>query len=331
MKISILMPCYNSHAFLEKSISSVIRQDYKDWELICVDDYSSDDTFELLQEYAKQDKRIKIFKSEKNGGCASPALNLALKHSEGDFIFLLGHDDEISTDCLKGLVEAYYERGGGIDVIIPDTIFIRDGIKIGSICGIKYDKNSKDKILTAQEAFELSLFWDISGFALFKADIVKKYGFLVDGMNGDEYSAREFFLNANKIAFSKKGQYLYNQISDSLTKKLSPRKFNIHKVFYRLEKLALERNMDKGIIKKINKERYAQLYNLSKEYVSNKHLLSKAEQELITSYLEESKNLLKYYKISFFDNIFRKEKDGFGKFIVLFNCLKIYYKKIKYV
>ena len=73
MKISILMPCYNSHAFLEKSISSVIRQDYKDWELICVDDCSSDGTFELLQEYAKQDKRIKIFKSEKNGGCASPA------------------------------------------------------------------------------------------------------------------------------------------------------------------------------------------------------------------------------------------------------------------
>ncbi len=217
--------------------------------------------------------------------------------------------------------------GGGIDIIIPDAFFIKDGLKIASICGIRNEENSKERILKAWEAFELSLFWDIAGFALFRACLLKKIRFLESAMNGDEYAVRACFLEANKIAFAREGAYLYHQVSTSLTKKLSPRKFNIHRVFYELEKLAIEKKLPKKLIKKINKERYNQLYNLSKEFEEKKHLLKEEEKRLIRSYLDENESLLSFYKSSFFDSIFRKQKDKFGKFVLFFSFFKIYYKR----
>jgi glycosyltransferase, family 2 len=65
-KISVVMPVYNTKKFLEEAIKSILNQDFQDFEFIILDDFSSDGSFEILQDFAKKDKRIRLFRNEKN-------------------------------------------------------------------------------------------------------------------------------------------------------------------------------------------------------------------------------------------------------------------------
>lgn len=331
-KISIIMACYNSVAYLQRSIGSVLQQTYQNWELICVDDESSDETYSKLLEFSRQDNRIKVF-SKKNSGMAAPNFNFALDYASGDFIFVLGHDDEINSICLESFIRRYEEIGDEeIDAIIPRSVmyFPEDASKNWILCGINREADTENEILSGVEAFELSIFWKISGFAFFRTDIVKKLGFYEEGMNGDEYSCREFFLNSRKVAFVREGIYKYYQLETSITKKLSPKIFDTYKTFYKLEELAKKNNLKPSLIKIINKERCAQAYNLWEKYLKNKHLFSQEEQQKIERCFEESYRLLTSYK-TFTDWFFRKGRDRRGKFIVILDSLKFYYKKLKNV
>lgn len=90
--VSIIMPAYNSERYIKETIESVLKQTYKNFELIIVDDNSSDNTYKMIEKFSKIDTRIKIFKLSNNCGAAK-ARNLALKNSNGRFIAYLDADD----------------------------------------------------------------------------------------------------------------------------------------------------------------------------------------------------------------------------------------------
>ncbi|WP_270982694.1 glycosyltransferase family 2 protein [Campylobacter helveticus] len=69
IQISIIMPCYNSAKWVDKAIESVLNQTYSNWQLICVDDGSSDETLEILQRYANKDDRILVLHKENEKKC----------------------------------------------------------------------------------------------------------------------------------------------------------------------------------------------------------------------------------------------------------------------
>jgi len=66
--ISVLMPNYNSEKYLNEAIESILNQTYENFEFIILDDCSTDNSWKIIQEYAKKDKRINIFRNEKNLG-----------------------------------------------------------------------------------------------------------------------------------------------------------------------------------------------------------------------------------------------------------------------
>lgn len=88
--VSIIMPCYNAEKFISFSIESVLKQTYRNWELIIVDDYSSDKSVELVRQF--NDSRIKLFINEENLGAAL-SRNKALKEAKGKWIAFLDADD----------------------------------------------------------------------------------------------------------------------------------------------------------------------------------------------------------------------------------------------
>lgn len=90
--ISIITPVYNCAKLLPKTIESVIDQTYQNWEMILVDDCSTDSSAQIINEYSEKDKRVKYIKLEKNSGVAE-ARNMALKISKGRFIAYLDADD----------------------------------------------------------------------------------------------------------------------------------------------------------------------------------------------------------------------------------------------
>lgn len=92
VKISIIIPMYNSSAFLKDAVDSVLAQSVENWELILVDDSSTDSSYELACCYAENDERIKCVRLMKNSG-AAVARNVAIKKAAGRFIAFLDADD----------------------------------------------------------------------------------------------------------------------------------------------------------------------------------------------------------------------------------------------
>lgn len=86
-KISIIVPVYNSRRYLEECIDSIVNQTYKDWELILIDDGSTDGSGKMLDEYGKKDLRIKVLHKKNEG--QSIARNVGLAIAKGEYIFLL--------------------------------------------------------------------------------------------------------------------------------------------------------------------------------------------------------------------------------------------------
>ena len=105
---SVIMPCYNSAAYVRDAVDSILQQTYKGWELIAVNDGSTDETLTILQHYAKADPRIKLF-SKENGGYAS-AVNYGLDYVSGDYFLFLGSDDQLSTDLFQNISDKISDR-----------------------------------------------------------------------------------------------------------------------------------------------------------------------------------------------------------------------------
>lgn len=121
LKISIIVPIYNIEEYIEKCIDSVISQTYKDWELILVNDGSTDNSEKICEEYALKDSRIKVIHKE-NGGLPS-ARKAGLEIAKGDFIFHLDGDDFIPENTLEILINKQKECDA--DIVIGDFQVVR--------------------------------------------------------------------------------------------------------------------------------------------------------------------------------------------------------------
>lgn len=99
--VSILLPAYNAQQHIAQCIQSIIAQDFLDWELIVVDDFSTDGTFQILKEFAHQDSRIHLFRNTSKG--IIPALALAFSEASGRFITRMDADDIMPSTKLTDL------------------------------------------------------------------------------------------------------------------------------------------------------------------------------------------------------------------------------------
>jgi len=116
-KLSIIMPVYNGEKFLTKSINSVLNQTYKDFNLIIVDDCSTDRSVELCREYQKKDNRILIFVSEKNKGNFPLNFNL-FKEYLSEFVMCIDQDDWLETNAAEILIQTISETKSDIVYVI---------------------------------------------------------------------------------------------------------------------------------------------------------------------------------------------------------------------
>ena len=100
--ISIIIPAYNSSEYLKRCLDSIVCQPFEDYEVIVVDDGSTDDTGKVLDEYAKRYSRIKAVHKE-NGG-VSTARNAGLDKAQGDYIIFVDCDDYVHEDIVETLM-----------------------------------------------------------------------------------------------------------------------------------------------------------------------------------------------------------------------------------
>ena len=98
--ISVIVPVYNVEKYLERCINSIINQTYKKLEIILIDDASSDDSWKVCEQIARKDKRIKIYRNEKNLG-TSKTRSIGIQKSTGELIGFVDSDDTIDIDMFE--------------------------------------------------------------------------------------------------------------------------------------------------------------------------------------------------------------------------------------
>tara|TARA_Y100000591_G_C21848028_1_gene709882 strand:+ start:2922 stop:4277 length:1356 start_codon:yes stop_codon:yes gene_type:complete len=119
-KVTVYIPCRNHSKFISQSIKSVLRQTYKNWELIIIDDHSSDESLKIIKTF-KTNKKIRILKTS---GIGLPKVcNLAIKKSTGDLIIRLDGDDIFNENILEIMVN-YFKKEKNLAMIYPDYIKI---------------------------------------------------------------------------------------------------------------------------------------------------------------------------------------------------------------
>lgn len=116
-EISIIMPVYNAERYLEDSVADILQQTYQNFELICVDDGSGDQSLKILKEFASMDSRIVVLKQEKQG--AGAARNKGLEYATGKYVLFLDADDRFKPIMLeRALAEAQKKE---LDILLFDA------------------------------------------------------------------------------------------------------------------------------------------------------------------------------------------------------------------
>lgn len=178
--ISIITPVYNVQPYIERCLSSILNQNYSDWEWVLVDDGSADKSLEILREYAAQDNRIRVFTQQKNQGPAA-ARNLALEQVNGDYITFLDSDDWMEDNALALISMAIEEH-------YPDMVmwnfkrYVQDGFKMGNypMPAAGYHDACATQNYAADFVFEYrkrkGQYFPSCWIKAFKAEIIQKNG-----------------------------------------------------------------------------------------------------------------------------------------------------------
>ena len=114
IKISVIIPVYNVEKYLRECLDSLINQSFKDFEVICIDDGSTDKSYKILEEYSQKDSRIKVLKQEHNG--AGAARNLGIEIAKGKYIQFLDSDDYFEPNMLEELYNTAEKFGADMAV-----------------------------------------------------------------------------------------------------------------------------------------------------------------------------------------------------------------------
>ena len=202
--ISIIMPCYNSEKTIRKSINSVLHQSCSNWELIAVDDGSTDLSLQILKEYSSIDVRISVF-SQANAGPGATR-NYAISNAKGDYIAFLDSDDWWENDFIEKINNEISTKNP--DVIFYDLIREKENGEVINISSLSnYRNRSKEELIRYQMTGKME--WGM--VKVIRRSIItdNELRFSADSVGEEAIFSYLVLKNANTISFIEKPIYHY--------------------------------------------------------------------------------------------------------------------------
>lgn len=213
-KISVIVPVYNSEKYIRRCVDSILSQTYLDFELLIINDGSTDRTREICDEYAVKDCRVRVF--HKNNGGVSYARNIGLDNAKGEWVTFVDSDDWVSNSYLYNLLSHI----DSVDLVISYAEIVYS-------TGKRRKENYGSKIITDKYDVlfvENDLNWHTSPWSkLFKTNLCENLRF-IEGMHIGEDLAflYTYMLNCDKVYVSSDTDYFYYvENQDSLTKRVN--------------------------------------------------------------------------------------------------------------
>lgn len=213
--ISIIVPVYNVEKYLDRCVQSILIQSFKRFELILVNDGSTDNSFEICQKYRKKDSRVILISQENKG--LSAARNTGLNNAHGDYICFIDSDDFIEKDYLKLLLNNL--KSNNADISMCEYFLSNEKGKKYSI--VKFNEPKNISILSGKNTF--NYFYEdncvpnvVAWNKLYKASLFKELRYKEGYYFEDEFIARPLFYAAKRVSFLREPLYNYVQRSGSI-------------------------------------------------------------------------------------------------------------------
>ncbi len=292
-KFSVIVPVYNVEKYLKECIDSVLNQTYDNFELILVDDGSTDGCGKICDEYAKKDSRVKTV-HKKNGGLVS-ARKTGVKACSGDYTLCLDGDDFLSLSCLE-------EISNIIEKFNPEIIsfeFVKDkGLREEKI-NLRFKSGFYDKEKMQEEIYPFLIeskngeyFSNCICGKVFKRELYSKFQLLVDDeikIGEDCACTKPILFNGKSLFVSDKAFYFYRENENSMTKDRKP--FNL--LCPKIVAKHFESNMDISY-----KDIQDQIYRNCVHFLFNSCCTQFYKKQSYKDIKKEIKNILEdeYYK-----------------------------------
>jgi glycosyltransferase involved in cell wall biosynthesis len=283
LKFSIVIPVYNGEKFLSETLDSFLNQTYRHFELILVDDGSTDNSGYILEVYKNKDPRVKVFKKI-NGGTAPKAIKFGLGYTTGEYFMYSSQDDLISPDFLEKAAERIEQTGA--DAVVPDMLYYPiQKPEPDGIIGISGDRSN---IISGKDASALSLDFSISGFTIWRLSLVLKVGYYDFNINSDEYTVRLLYYNCRKVAFFD-GIFYYRQNNpEAITKKWNIRFLEFLDTYKKLEQFAVDAKFTETEIKLVRRMILRSLLNTNRLFLSAAESLPKEKRRSDRNKIKEA-------------------------------------------
>lgn len=212
--ISVIIPVYNVEKYIDKCIDTVCNQSYQNYEIILVDDGSTDSSRKKCDTYLKKDKRIKVF--HKHNGGLSDARNYGVRKSNGDYIVFVDADDYVSRDYLEDLYRLLYAYKADVAVMRLCAVTEHRKVSFNS----KKDVLASSRCLNSEKALEEMFYckWGVTACGkIYKKSLVNVYPYPVGMLDEDLATTYKILGSCKRIAVTDKIDYAYVQRSGSIT------------------------------------------------------------------------------------------------------------------
>ena len=268
-KVTVLVAVYNAEATLPQCLDSLLAQTMGDFQVVCIDDGSTDNSLHVMNDYAVSDLRIEVIRLDENGGQAH-ARNVGLQLAKGDVICMLDADDWLSADALERMTEAFDTE---TDCVLFDVVYHYPDGREEPYPMVSF------QTLSGDEAFRLSLTWKIHGLYGVRAAIHRQYPYdETCRAYSDDNTTRIHYLCARQVRRCS-GRYYYRQHSGSVTHQVSVRRFDYLRANESMRRLMQQLGIGSELLAEYENHRWLNLVGVYMFYHVHGRRLSAADRE----------------------------------------------------
>ena len=287
--ISIIVPIYNTENYLEECLNSLINQTFKDIEIICINDGSTDNSLEILKAYAKKDTRIKIF-SQVNQG-QGIARNKGIQIAKGEYILFVDPDDYINHKTCEILYNTFKKTKANIIQFDYENLYENQSLKKSRTLSKEAQEIGINCVITPNQFYNTpKAYLCLYGLRLMAWDKAYSLDFIKENhihFAPNKYAEDHIFtimstINTDKIYYLNKQLYIYRCRPNSAVNKISDDNFCIFDNFRYITKF-LE---NKNLLEKLSKE-----FIIYKSQIIQCHFQNISEKKK-TEYIEKAKEFL---------------------------------------
>ncbi len=283
-KVSVIMPAYNVGEYIRTAIDSILGQTFKDWELIIADDYSTDNTVDIIENYCKERHNILLIKRFNNSGGARLPRKEAAYAATGDFIMTYDADDFLDKDYIEKMYNRLLETGANI--VLSTLYFCNDkGEQNGYI--IPSTSFPLKNTMSGKEATKLLLgevAISVSGLLIERQkylDNISSGESIEDNYSYvDEIDQRRLLFSCEKVAFADT-KYYYRQHAESLMHKKDIKRYNFLQTSRSIYEFAKRNYTEEPLFFKLQKDYIQTLLFCQRDYYYYKHYKTEFANEAL--------------------------------------------------